>query len=74
MSVKELIDNNYIIIPDTNVLLNIYRYSPEFADFALDCWLIVKDSVVLTATVDMEYKRHARSRFRGQAWFKSCCK
>lgn len=65
MSVKELIDNNYIIIPDTNVLLNIYRYSPEFADFALDCWLNVKDSVVLTATVDMEYRRHARSRFGG---------
>ena len=26
---------NYVVIFDTNVLLNIYRYSPEFTDFAM---------------------------------------
>ena len=34
MTIKELIENGYRVILDTNVLLNIYRYSPEFSEFA----------------------------------------
>lgn len=37
-NIKTMLENdNYIIILDTNVLLNIYRYSPEFSEFALEC-------------------------------------
>ena len=33
MDIRQLIEKDeYIIILDTNVLLNIYRYSPEFSD------------------------------------------
>ncbi len=36
-NIKTMLENdNYIIILDTNVLLNIYRYSPEFSEFALE--------------------------------------
>lgn len=34
---KLLNEENYVIIPDTNVLLNIYRYSPEFSEFGIQC-------------------------------------
>ena len=38
MEIKKLLEEeNYIIIPDTNVLLNIYRYSPEFSEFGIQC-------------------------------------
>lgn len=37
MEIKRLLESGYIIIPDTNVLLNLYRYSPEFSEFGLQC-------------------------------------
>ena len=40
MTIKELIENGYRVILDTNVLLNIY--SPEFSEFALECLKAVK--------------------------------
>lgn len=41
MNIRELIEHqNYAIVLDTNVLLNIYRYSPEFTDFAMKCILL----------------------------------
>lgn len=43
--VKKLIEAGYIIVLDTNVLLNVYRYSPQFSDFALNVLKTVKDSV-----------------------------
>mgnify|MGYP003295033176 CR=1 FL=1 len=36
MDIKSMIESNdYVIALDTNVLLNIYRYSPEFSEFAV---------------------------------------
>ena len=61
--IKELIKNNYIIVLDTNVLLSIYRYSPEFSEFALNCLSTVKKTIVLPATVRLEYEKHYRSEF-----------
>ena len=53
MTIKELIENGYRVILDTNVLLNIYRYSPEFSEFALECLKAVKNYIILPATVKM---------------------
>lgn len=64
MDLKTMIESNdYVIALDTNVLLNIYRYSPEFSEFALNCIRAVKDYVVLPATVRLEYGKHCRSEF-----------
>ena len=64
MNFKRLIENdNFIIIPDTNVLLNVYRYSPEFSEFALECLRNVSDCIYLPATVKMEYDKHYRGEF-----------
>ena len=63
-NMKNMIEkDNYIIILDTNVLLNIYRYSPEFSEFALECLKNVNNSIYLPATVKMEYEKHCKGEF-----------
>lgn len=54
---------NYLIVFDTNVLLKIYRYSPEFADFALKCIGEVKSKIQIPSTVKLEYLKHYRAEF-----------
>lgn len=54
---------NQAIVLDTNVLLNIYRYSPEFSEFALECLKAVSGGIILPATVRIEYKNHNRTCF-----------
>jgi len=64
VNIKELVENNdYVVIPDTNVLLNIYRYSPEFTEFALSCLNQIKAHIVLPATVRLEFAKHNRAEF-----------
>lgn len=64
MIIKNNIEKNkYIIILDTNVLLNIYRYSPEFSEFALKCLSKIKNHLYLPATVRLEYEKHYKKEF-----------
>jgi len=63
IDIKRLIDENYIIICDTNVYLHIYRYSPEFSDFALHCMQAVRSAIMLPSTVKFEFLKHYRSYF-----------
>lgn len=63
IDIKYLIDENHIIICDTNVYLHIYRYSPEFSDFALRCMQAVYSAIVLPSTVKYEFLKHYRSYF-----------
>lgn len=62
-NIKELIENNYIIVCDTNVFLHIYRYSPEFSDFALRCLSTVESYIVIPSTVRFEFLKHYHSYF-----------
>ena len=52
MNIRNHIENGYRVVLDTNVLLNIYRYSPEFSEFALECLNAVKEYIILPATVN----------------------
>lgn len=63
MSIKDLIENGHVVILDTNVLLNVYRYSPEFSEFALECLNVIKNYIILSATVRLEYEKHCRGEF-----------
>jgi len=64
LDIKKMVnEDGYIVICDTNVLLNIYRVSPDFSDFALKCMNEMKNYIVLPATVILEYKRHYRKVF-----------
>lgn len=61
--IRDLLENNYVVVLDTNVLLNIYRYSPEFSEFAFECLKTIENHIVLPATVRLEYGRHYRGEF-----------
>lgn len=58
INISELLSSNYIIVCDTNVYLGLYRLSPDYANFALECLKKVKDYLMLPYTVKIEYKRH----------------
>lgn len=64
MEIKKFLDEgNYIIIPDTNVLLNLYRYSPEFSEFGIQCLKKVVSFLYLPETVRLEFGKHCRAEF-----------
>lgn len=38
LKIKELVETGkYIVVLDTNILLKIYRSSPDYAEFVLEC-------------------------------------
>ena len=43
--------------------LHIYRYSPEFSDFALRCVQAISPAIMLPSTVKYEFLKHYRSYF-----------
>lgn len=57
-SIQSLISGSTYIVFDTNVLLNIYHYSPEFTEFAMDCLDQIKGTIMLPSTVRIEYGKH----------------
>ncbi|MBR5387592.1 MAG: DUF4935 domain-containing protein [Eubacterium sp.] len=57
-SIQSLISGSTYIVFDTNVLLNIYHYSPEFTEFAMDCLNQIKGTIMLPSTVRIEYGKH----------------
>ena len=64
MNIKDLLENEeYRIILDTNVLLNVYRFAPGYTEYAYGCLDVVKDYIILPATVRYEYGKHCRSMF-----------
>ena len=63
VNIKELIDNGYIVICDTNVYLHIYRFSPEFSDFALRCMQAIQSGIIMPSTVRYEFLKHYRGYF-----------
>ncbi|MBB6697280.1 PIN domain-containing protein [Clostridium algidicarnis] len=52
-----------MIILDTNVYLNIYRYSPEFTEFALKCLNSIKESIVISETIKIEFLKHCKTEY-----------
>ena len=62
---SRLEEGNCLIVLDTNVLLNTYRYSPQFTEFAMECLKAIAGWVVLPATVRLEYEKHRRREFSG---------
>ena len=45
VKINELIEQDYLIVVDTNVLLGLYRLSPDYADFALKCLEKIKSFI-----------------------------
>ena len=63
-SIKQLIlEEGFVVILDTNILLNVYRYSPDFSEFALNCLTTIKDYIFLPSIVRLEYGKHCRGDY-----------
>ena len=68
MDMKSLFENkNAVVILDTNVLLDVYRYSPQFSEFALECLKTICKNIMLPATVKLEYDKHCKAEFAKMA-------
>lgn len=63
VDIKNLLLQNYFIVCDTNVFLGLYRNSPDYAAFALECLQQVKKKILIPNTVRVEFTRHSRSMF-----------
>lgn len=64
MNIKEQIEkSDIVIIFDTCVYLNIYKYSPEYSDFALECIKSIDEYLTMPSTVNYEYSKHYLQEF-----------
>lgn len=64
IAIKELLqNNNYIVVLDANILLKIYRSSPDYAEFALECLDSIKDYVCIPFNVYWEYEKHRKNEY-----------
>ncbi|MFR5875781.1 MAG: PIN domain-containing protein [Eubacterium sp.] len=74
-TIKNILNNNGIIVLDTNVYLNIYERSPEFSNFSIEVLDSVKDHIMIPSTVKREFKKHHNECFRRQyGRVKNACK
>lgn len=64
VNIAKLIADNYIIVCDTNVYLGLYRFSPDFANFALDCLRKIQAHIMIPYTVKIEYDKHYHALFK----------
>ncbi|WP_260472141.1 PIN-like domain-containing protein [Bacillus canaveralius] len=64
VDVATLIANNYVVVCDTNVYLGLYRFSPDYANFALDCLKKIRAHLMLPYTVKVEYHKHNQALFK----------
>ncbi|MCY9339740.1 PIN domain-containing protein [Bacillus haynesii] len=64
VNIAKLIEDNYVIVCDTNVYLGLYRFSPDFANFALDCLRKIQAHIMIPYTVKIEYDKHYQALFK----------
>lgn len=55
---KEFLNNDTIIVFDTNVYLNLYEYSPEVADEFIEAIYFVEEYIYIPSTVKREFLRN----------------
>ena len=61
---KNLLQNkNYIVVLDANILLKVYRSSPDYAEFVLECLDSIKDYVCIPFNVYWEYEKHRKEEY-----------
>ena len=64
VKINELIEQDYSVVVDTNVLLGLYRLSPDYADFALKCLEKIKSFIRIPYVVALEFSRHNRKLYK----------
>ncbi len=64
IDIGKLLTNDYVIVCDTNVYLGLYRHSPDYANFALECLREIEEHIVLPYTTKIEFNRNNKSLFK----------
>lgn len=65
VNVKELLaSGDYVVVFDTNVYLGLYRFSPDYANFALECLQEIQPHIMLPYTVKVEFMKNSRPLFK----------
>lgn len=65
VNIKNLVDKgSYIVVFDTNVFLNLYRISPDYADFLLLCMETIQENIVVPKTIQIEFIKHNEALFK----------
>lgn len=78
IDIKNLLEKKkYVIVLDTNILLKIYRASPDYAEYMLACLSKICDYVWLPNNVSWEYEKHRTDEYNNkknsiEANFESC--
>lgn len=55
---EEFLEDNTIIVFDTNIYLNLYEYSPEVADKFIEAIYFIKKYIYIPSTVKREFLRN----------------
>lgn len=55
-----------IIVFDTNVFLNLYRFSPDYANFMLTVMKQIAKNIIVPNTIYCEFKRHNEKLFQSR--------
>ena len=64
VKIREMLESgNYVVVLDTNILLKIYRSSPDYAEFVLECLECIKDYVCVPFNVHWEYEKHRKDEY-----------
>lgn len=64
IAIKDLLDNkNYIVVLDANILLKLYRASPDYAEYALECLDKIKEYIFIPFNVQWEYEKHRNAEY-----------
>lgn len=64
IALKDLLQHkNYVVVLDANILLKIYRSSPDYAEFVLECLDSIKDYVCIPFNVYWEYEKHRKEEY-----------
>lgn len=64
VNIKNLVDKgSYIVVFDTNVFLNLYRISPDYADFLLSCMETIQENIIVPKTIQIEFIKHNEALF-----------
>lgn len=72
---EEFLNDNTIIVFDTNVYLNLYEYSPEVADKFIEAIYFVEKYIYIPSTVKREFLRnHLECSGRQEKKFKNVSK
>lgn len=58
---SELWEQDPIVIPDTNAILDLYRYSSATSEYVLDILNRISDRIWIPHQVNAEYLKHYRA-------------